>query len=325
LYHITPKEESKEIKFKPHAVISGGAGKHTKGISGISWYPVDTGIFTTSSFDHTLKVWDTNKLTIACSFSLQSPIQTHAFSPFPGNDIIAANEDSRIVLCDLRSGSFSHTLTGHSEPIYAIKWSPNEQFLLATGSADKKIKFWDIRRAGHLACLATLNQHYTGSISSEERTSTGTSHNGAINGLQFTPDGLHLLSSGTDSRVRLWDVYSKKNTLVNYGKIENKILRNIQFDVSKKSNPGVIFHPIGNKILMLDLFTGEQINRLSGHFGRVKALQFHPIYPELYSVGENGEMLIWSPLLESRIFQEEFDNSGSVVKNHHHEEDNWSD
>ena len=31
-------------------------------------------------------------------------------------------------------------------------------------------------------------------------------HNGRVNGLQFTPDGLHLITFATDDRVRLWDL-----------------------------------------------------------------------------------------------------------------------
>ena len=39
-------------------------------------------------------------------------------------------------------------------------------------------------------------------------------HGGYVNGLCFTADGLHLVTFGTDERVRLWDAFSGKNTLV---------------------------------------------------------------------------------------------------------------
>ena len=35
-----------------------------------------------------------------------------------------------------------------------------------------------------------------------------------MNGLRFAPDGLHLVSFGTDDRLRLWDAVTGKNTLV---------------------------------------------------------------------------------------------------------------
>ena len=41
-----------------------------------------------------------------------------------------------------------------------------------------------------------------------------TAHNGHVNGLRFTSDGLFLVSFGTDNQLRLWDAFSGQNTLV---------------------------------------------------------------------------------------------------------------
>ena len=41
-------------------------------------------------------------------------------------------------------------------------------------------------------------------------------HNGYVNGLSFSSDGLHLLSYGTDDRLRLWNVWTSENTLVSH-------------------------------------------------------------------------------------------------------------
>lgn len=41
-----------------------------------------------------------------------------------------------------------------------------------------------------------------------------TAHNGRANGLCFTADGLHLLTTGTDDRMRLWNSATGENTLV---------------------------------------------------------------------------------------------------------------
>ena len=37
---------------------------HEFAITGVRWWPVDTGMFTSSSFDKYLKVWDTNTLEV---------------------------------------------------------------------------------------------------------------------------------------------------------------------------------------------------------------------------------------------------------------------
>lgn len=41
-----------------------------------------------------------------------------------------------------------------------------------------------------------------------------TAHNGRANGLCFTGDGLYLLTTGTDDRMRLWNSATGENTLV---------------------------------------------------------------------------------------------------------------
>lgn len=44
--------------------------------------------------------------------------------------------------------------------------------------------------------------------------SVNTAHNGRVNGLCFTDDGLYLLTTGTDDRMRLWNSATGHNTLV---------------------------------------------------------------------------------------------------------------
>lgn len=64
--------------------------------------------------------------------------------------------DQKPRICDIRSQTITHSLIGHKEMIKAIKWFPGHDNMLVTGSFDKTIKFWDIRKAGF---LMSLNQH----------------------------------------------------------------------------------------------------------------------------------------------------------------------
>ena len=43
-----------------------------------------------------------------------------------------------------------------------------------------------------------------------------TAHTGYVSGMEFTSDGLFIVSTGTDNRLRLWDVFTGANMLVNY-------------------------------------------------------------------------------------------------------------
>ena len=47
----------------------------------------------------------------------------------------------------------------------------------------------------------------------------GHAHDGRVTALRCTPDGLFLVSAGTDNRVRLWDLATGRNTDAAYGQV----------------------------------------------------------------------------------------------------------
>jgi DNA excision repair protein ERCC-8 len=95
------------------ASIPRGIG-HSGQVTDVHWFPADAGMFSTSSVDGTLKLWDANALTPAHSFSLDSPIHTHAMPPSTTSHcLLAAGTDSSIIrLCDMKSGASTHSLSG---------------------------------------------------------------------------------------------------------------------------------------------------------------------------------------------------------------------
>ncbi|XP_012312686.1 DNA excision repair protein ERCC-8 isoform X5 [Aotus nancymaae] len=184
---------------------------HKYSVETVQWYPHDTGMFTSSSFDKTLKVWDTNTLQTADVFNFEETVYSHHMSPVSTKHCLVAvgTRGPKVQLCDLKSGSCSHILQGHRQEILAVSWSPRYDYILATASADSRVKLWDVRRAS--GCLITLDQH--NGEKSQAVESANTAHNGKVNGLCFTSDGLHLLTVGTDNRMRLWNSSNGENTL----------------------------------------------------------------------------------------------------------------
>uniref|UniRef100_A0A672JFU4 DNA excision repair protein ERCC-8 n=1 Tax=Salarias fasciatus TaxID=181472 RepID=A0A672JFU4_SALFA len=259
---------------------------HKFSVETVQWYPYDTGMFVSSSFDKTMKVWDTETLKWLFYVSLAQM------------RFAVGTKNPKIQLCDLKSGSRIHVLQGHRGEVLSVRWSPRYEHILASASADSKVKVWDVRRAS--GSLFTLDQH-NGDKSKASSEAVNTAHNGRVNGLCFTSDGLYLLTAGTDDRMRLWNSASGENTLVNYGKVCNESRKRLQFTVSRGCSPEFVFVPCGSSVAVYALHTGELITMLRGHYNNVDCCEFHPDYQELYSGGKDCNILAWVPVLRASV------------------------
>ncbi|CAL9185585.1 unnamed protein product [Musa hybrid cultivar] len=130
---------------------------HKFAISTAIWYPVDTGLFVTGSFDHFVKVWDTNTTQGVMDFKMPGKVYGTAMSSVAKAHMLIAtgSADVQVRLCDIASGAFTHTLSGHRDGVMTLEWSTCSEWILMTGGRDGAIRFWDIRRAG---CFRVLDQ-----------------------------------------------------------------------------------------------------------------------------------------------------------------------
>ncbi|XP_061474727.1 DNA excision repair protein ERCC-8 isoform X2 [Rhineura floridana] len=288
------KEEIKAPALFP--LLESHPDVHKFSVETVQWYPHDTGMFTSSSFDKTLKIWDTNTLQTADVFNFEETVYSHHMSPVATKHCLIAvgTKSPKVQLCDLKSGSCSHILQGHRQEILAVSWSPRHEYILATASADSRVKLWDVRRAS--ACLISLDQH-NGKKSEVFGETAKTAHNGRVNGLCFTSDGLHLLTFGTDDRIRLWNSSSGENTLVNYGKVYNDSRKGLKFTVSHGCSPEFVFVPYSSTIAIYTVYSGDLRTMLRGHYSSIDCCVFQPNFQELYSSGRDGNILAWVPSL----------------------------
>ncbi|XP_063051057.1 DNA excision repair protein ERCC-8 isoform X2 [Engraulis encrasicolus] len=277
---------------------------HKFSVETVQWYPHDTGMFISSSFDKTMKVWDTETLKPAEVFHFEGNVYCHHMSPVARKHTLIAvgTKDPKVQLCDLKSGSRIHVLQGHRGEVLSVRWSPRYEHILATASADSRVRVWDVRRAS--GSLFTLDQH-NGDKSKAATEAVNTAHNGRVNGLCFTADGLFLLTAGTDDRMRLWNSATGENTLVNYGKVTNSSRTCLRLAVSRGCSPDFVFVPCGSSVAMYSLHSGELVTMLRGHYNNVDCCEFHPDYQELYSGGKDCNILAWVPVLRQPDVEEE--------------------
>ena len=88
-----------------------------------------------------MQVWDTNCLQVAHAFHTPAYVYNVALSGISSPSILvaAAGHDGFVRLCDINSGAFTHTLTGHRGPVWAVAWSLTSPHVVLSGGVDGQV------------------------------------------------------------------------------------------------------------------------------------------------------------------------------------------
>ena len=92
--------------------------------------------------------------------------------------------DGTVRLWDLASGDCRQTLSGHSEGVLFVAYSPGGN-QIATCSADKTLRLWSVDTG---VCSNSLN-----------------GHSNKVRSAVYSPQGHQLASASDDTTVRIWD------------------------------------------------------------------------------------------------------------------------
>lgn len=138
-----------------------------------------------------------------------------------------ARNDLRVELYTMASGDLLRTLSGHTDTINSVAFSPDGKHMLTgAGPADLTARLWDTTTGeelrafkGHGNSISSVafspdgGQVLTGSLDGTARlwdTATGeqlrhfSGHGGAVYAVAFAPDGKAVLTGGADKTAKLW-------------------------------------------------------------------------------------------------------------------------
>lgn len=126
-----------------------------------------------------------------------------AWHPFDANFFAAAFFDGSVRLWDYHSKQVIAMLSGHSEKVFQVQWSPLKNGLLATSSDDKTIGVWNVPH-DTLTGFNPKNKHEVIKQSSFLK-----GHQNKVRALCWSTEHRRILISGSwDCTLRLWDVVS---------------------------------------------------------------------------------------------------------------------
>ena len=139
-------------------------------------------------------------------------------------------------------------LTGHTDSVLTVAFSPNGN-TLASGGSDGTVRRWFVRSG-------TLIETIEG-------------HEGSVRSVRFSPDGSTLASAGDDKIVLLWDVWSGefRRTLVGHSEPVHTVAFSPDgLRIASGSRDGAI--------ILWDIQTGNKLHTLEGHAEPVSSVAF---------------------------------------------------
>lgn len=122
---------------------------HTQSVSDLKWVTGET--LVSSSWDHSIKVWDVEMETVLDTFS-HNKVVTCVDTPHNGRiDIVAfGGAEKTVRVWDRREkqGAFVkslQSLSSHTRWVSDLEWHPTSEHHILTTSYDGSIKLWDMR------------------------------------------------------------------------------------------------------------------------------------------------------------------------------------
>jgi WD40 repeat protein len=230
----------------------------------------------------------------------------------PNNQLLATDGvvDGKpaIILHDIASGNVVRSIVGHEGPIAALAFSPDSA-RLASGSADKTARVWNVADGAQVASFA--------------------GHTNTVTGVAFNSNGQQVVSGAADNTLKLWntaDATELKNLAGHTAPITGVAMAaNDQFIVSSAGDNTVrVWNPADgaqlramdvaapatalalsrdlarvavagadNAVKVFQVADGALLFTLAGHGAPARSLAFSPDNTRLVTAGPDNQALVW--------------------------------
>jgi hypothetical protein len=262
---------------------------HSDWVFSVSYSP-DGRYIASGSRDGTIKIWDatTGALSYVRSRGIVD-LGSIASVIVPMGVILprGVGMTGTIKIWDATTGAELRTLTGHSDWVSSVSYSPDGRYI-ASGSEDNTIKIWD----------AT-----TGAL---VRTLTG--HSSVVYSVSYSPDGRYIASGSWDGTIKIWDATT--------GALVRTLTGHSGYVLSVSYSPDGRYIASGSwdgTIKIWDATTGTLVRTLTGHSSGVNSVSYSPDGRYIASGSWDATVKVWA-VDDFTLQEDESDNVFSIVE-----------
>jgi WD40 repeat protein len=230
--------------------------------------------------NRSVKVWDlTQKKEVATLREDKPPPPLPvplAVAATPDRSVVALATENGVILLDGRTGERRGRITGHEDAVTCVAFTADGK-TLATGSADKTIKLWEV---------ATAKERFTLK-----------GHSNWVYALAFAPDGKTLVTGSYDKTARFWETATGKE-LASL-EAHSGSVRAVAFSADGKT---LVTGGSDRVVKVWDADTRTLKHTLKGHRGSVRAVAVSVDGKVVASGGEDSMVRIWDPVEGKELF-----------------------
>ncbi|KAH3902581.1 RNA export factor GLE2 SCDLUD_000161 [Saccharomycodes ludwigii] len=301
-------------------------------ISDIDFNPQQDFLFSSSSWDGTVRIWDVQQNGMPqcrAQYQHQAPVLTNRWST-DGTKVASAGCDNLVLLYDVMTQQ-QQQVGQHDMPVKSIRFvqcGPTSQSLLVSGSWDKTLRYWDLRQQQPAFTLQLAERVYDMDSKQKLLVVALAGKNVTVIDLNNPSQIFKQTTTPLKWQTRTVACHNEGNGFA-IGSIEGRCaIQYIDQQEQRKSGFSFKCHrhqnkaPVGLNINSSSGTSTTNNNNRSSYVYSVNKICYHPIYGTFATAGGDGTFTFWDkdnrrrlkgyPSLKGPISAASFNRTGSI-------------